>query len=132
MAAAWSLQAAAARATSQQAWRLHERRLERAEPCSIARSAAWHRQPPAEHLIAAARQPSPAHTPHVRSPRCPSTLACPSAALQDLEAQVARKKRRNVNKSATRSVAGVSMEVIQKKKAEKPEARKASREAALR
>lgn len=45
---------------------------------------------------------------------------------------MARKKRRNVNKSATRSVAGVSMEVIQKKKAEKPEARKASREAALR
>ncbi|KAI7839471.1 hypothetical protein COHA_006739 [Chlorella ohadii] len=51
---------------------------------------------------------------------------------KDLEAQVARKKRRNVNKAATRSVAGASLEVIQKKKSEKPEARKASREAALR
>lgn len=52
--------------------------------------------------------------------------------LQDQEAQVARKKRRNVTKAATRSVAGASLEVIQKKKSEKPEARKASREAALR
>ena len=33
---------------------------------------------------------------------------------------------------ATRSVAGASLEVIAKKKAEKPEQRKASREAALR
>jgi large subunit ribosomal protein L24e len=53
-------------------------------------------------------------------------------AVQDLEAQVARKKRRNVTRSATRSVAGTSLEIIAKKKAEKPEARKASREAALR
>jgi len=51
---------------------------------------------------------------------------------KDLEQQVARKKRRNVNRAATRSVAGASLEVIAKKKAEKPEARKASREAALR
>ncbi|KAI3433371.1 hypothetical protein D9Q98_003188 [Chlorella vulgaris] len=51
---------------------------------------------------------------------------------KDLEAQVARKKRRNVTRSATRSVAGTSLEIIAKKKAEKPEARKASREAALR
>lgn len=60
--------------------------------------------------------------------------ACPLAlrVLQDQEAQVARKKRRNVTKAATRSVAGASLEVIQKKKSEKPEARKASREAALR
>jgi large subunit ribosomal protein L24e len=52
--------------------------------------------------------------------------------VQDLEAQVARKKRRNVTRAVTRSVAGTSLEVIAKKKAEKPEARKASREAALR
>ena len=45
---------------------------------------------------------------------------------------MARKKRRNVTKSSTRSVAGASLEIIAKKKAEKPEARKASREAALR
>ncbi len=32
-----------------------------------------------------------------------------------------RKKRRAVTKSAARSIAGVSMEVIQKKRAEKPE-----------
>ena len=69
---------------------------------------------------------------------CAAPLTCLPAVLfscsrvQDLEAQVARKKRRNVNKAATRSVAGASLEVIQKKKSEKPEARKASREAALR
>ena len=51
---------------------------------------------------------------------------------QDMEAQVARKKRRNTNKASTRSVGGASLEVIAKKKAEKPEARKASREAAMR
>lgn len=54
------------------------------------------------------------------------------APLQDQEAQVARKKRRNVTRAATRSVAGASLEVIKQKKSEKPEARKASREAALR
>lgn len=63
-------------------------------------------------------------------PRRPCPAPCPT--LQDQEAQVARKKRRNVTKAATRSVAGASLEVIQKKKSEKPEARKASREAALR
>ena len=52
--------------------------------------------------------------------------------LQDQEAQVARKKRRSATKVQTRSIVGVSLEVIQKKKAEKPEQRKASREAALR
>jgi large subunit ribosomal protein L24e len=51
---------------------------------------------------------------------------------KDLEQQVARKKRRSSGKAATRSVAGASLEVIAKKKAEKPEARKASREAVLR
>jgi large subunit ribosomal protein L24e len=50
---------------------------------------------------------------------------------KDQEQQVARKKRRSANKG-TRAVAGASLEVITKKRAEKPEARKASREAALR
>jgi large subunit ribosomal protein L24e len=43
-----------------------------------------------------------------------------------------RKKRRTVNKQAARSIAGTSLEVIQKKRMEKPEVRQASREAALR
>jgi large subunit ribosomal protein L24e len=51
---------------------------------------------------------------------------------KDQEQQVARKKRRNVTRAAVRSVGGASLEVIAKKRAEKPEARKASREAALR
>jgi large subunit ribosomal protein L24e len=51
---------------------------------------------------------------------------------KDQEQQVARKKRRATLKAATRSIAGTSLEVIAKKKAEKPEQRKASREAALR
>merc|ERR1712023_263112 len=42
------------------------------------------------------------------------------------------KLRRAVTKSAARSIGSVSLEVIQKKRAEKPEVRKASREAALR
>lgn len=59
--------------------------------------------------------------------------ACARAALlQDQELHVQRKKRRSVNKNAVRSVAGTSLEVIAKKRAEKPEQRKASREAALR
>lgn len=45
---------------------------------------------------------------------------------------MARKKRRSTAKVATRSIVNASLEVIQKKKAEKPEQRKASREAALR
>lgn len=43
-----------------------------------------------------------------------------------------RKKRRALAKSATRSIAGVSVEVINKKRTEKPEVRQASRDAALR
>lgn len=54
------------------------------------------------------------------------------ALLQDQEAQVVRKKRRATGKVATRSIVNASLEIIQKKKAEKPEQRKASREAALR
>jgi len=51
---------------------------------------------------------------------------------KDQEQQVARKKRRSTGRVAVRSVAGASLEVIAKKKAEKPEQRKASRETALR
>lgn len=51
---------------------------------------------------------------------------------KDQDIHVTRKKRRTVARAATRSVAGTSLEVIAKRKAEKPEARKASREAALR
>lgn len=43
-----------------------------------------------------------------------------------------RRKRRNTNKSAVRSVVGASLEVINKKRTEKPEVRQASREAAIR
>ena len=46
--------------------------------------------------------------------------------------EVARKKRRNTGKAAARAIAGVSLEVINKKRSEKPEVRQASREAALR
>lgn len=47
-------------------------------------------------------------------------------------ASIAKKKKRNINKAAVRAYAGASLEVIQKKRQEKPEARKATREAALR
>lgn len=51
---------------------------------------------------------------------------------QDIEASTTRKKRR-VNKSAfTRSLVGASLEVLAKKRNEKPEVRAAAREAALR
>lgn len=45
---------------------------------------------------------------------------------------MARKKRRSVNKSNVRPIGNASIEVLQKRRAEKPEQRKASREAALR
>jgi large subunit ribosomal protein L24e len=46
--------------------------------------------------------------------------------------EVQKKKRRAVAKSANRSIVGASLEVIQKKRTEKPEVRQASREAAIR
>lgn len=46
--------------------------------------------------------------------------------------EVQKKKRRAVAKSANRSIVGISLEVIQKKRTEKPEVRQASREAAIR
>ena len=53
-------------------------------------------------------------------------------ALQDLDTVVARKKRRSVNKTNVRPIGNATIEVLQKRRAEKPEQRKASREAALR
>ncbi len=46
--------------------------------------------------------------------------------------EVARKKRRNTTKQTARAIVGVSLEVINKKRSEKPEVRQASRDAALR
>lgn len=46
--------------------------------------------------------------------------------------EVARKKRRNTGKATARAIAGTSLEVINKRRAEKPEVRQASREQAIR
>lgn len=43
-----------------------------------------------------------------------------------------KKKRRGTKKPYSRSIVGATLEVIQKKRAEKPEVRDAAREAALR
>jgi len=51
---------------------------------------------------------------------------------KDLDTVVARKKRRSVNKTNVRPIGNATIEVLQKRRAEKPEQRKASREAALR
>jgi len=51
---------------------------------------------------------------------------------KDQITEIARKKRRMAGKAAVRSIAGVSLEVINKKRTEKPEVRQASRDAALR
>jgi len=51
---------------------------------------------------------------------------------KDQEAGVARKKRRSTARAVVRPIAGVSVEVLAKRRAEKPEARKATREAAIR
>lgn len=51
---------------------------------------------------------------------------------KDQVAEATRKKRRTANKSTARAIAGVSLEVINKKRQEKPEVRQASRDAALR
>jgi len=44
----------------------------------------------------------------------------------------ARKKRRNNNKATARAIVGTSLEVINKRRQEKPEVRQASREQAIR
>lgn len=67
--------------------------------------AALHRAPCCCHDAACCSVPAAAPPCSPRPPRSPP------ACLQDLEAQVARKKRRNVTKAATRSVAGASLEV---------------------
>lgn len=46
--------------------------------------------------------------------------------------EVQRKKRRTAGKATARSIAGVSLEVINKRRQEKPEVRQATREAAIR
>ena len=51
---------------------------------------------------------------------------------KDQVTEASRKKRRTTNKAAARAIAGVSVEVINKKRQEKPEVRQASRDAALR
>uniref|UniRef100_A0A7S1AME5 Large ribosomal subunit protein eL24-related N-terminal domain-containing protein n=2 Tax=Alveolata TaxID=33630 RepID=A0A7S1AME5_NOCSC len=51
---------------------------------------------------------------------------------KDQVTEVTRRKKRSTNKSAPRSIAGVSMEVINKRRQEKPEVRQASRDAAMR
>ncbi|KAM0880762.1 hypothetical protein ACQ4PT_033363 [Festuca glaucescens] len=51
---------------------------------------------------------------------------------KDIHAEAAKKRRRTTKKPYSRSIAGATLEVIQKKRAEKPEVRDAAREAALR
>ncbi|KAF8069480.1 RPL24B [Scenedesmus sp. PABB004] len=51
---------------------------------------------------------------------------------KDQVAEVARKKRRNTNKATARAIVGVSLEVINKKRTEKPEVRQSNREKAIR
>lgn len=51
---------------------------------------------------------------------------------KDAESTVARKKRRATARVAARAIVGASLEVINKRRSEKPEARKATREAAAR
>ena len=58
------------------------------------------------------------------------SLSC-SKLQQDQTTEVARKKKRSV-KTNNRSIVGASLEVIQKKRAEKSDVRAAARDAALR
>lgn len=46
--------------------------------------------------------------------------------------EIARKKRRATGKATARAIVGVSLEVINKRRSEKPEVRQASREQAIR
>lgn len=52
--------------------------------------------------------------------------------VQDIAQEAARKKRRSTKKPYSRSIVGATLEVIQKRRTEKPEVRDAAREAALR
>ncbi|XP_062224541.1 large ribosomal subunit protein eL24-like [Phragmites australis] len=51
---------------------------------------------------------------------------------KDIHAEAVRKRRRTTKKPYSRSIVGATLEVIQKKRSEKPEVRDAAREAALR
>ncbi|KAK3124840.1 hypothetical protein QOZ80_7BG0594410 [Eleusine coracana subsp. coracana] len=51
---------------------------------------------------------------------------------KDIHAEAAKKRRRTTKKPYSRSIVGATLEVIQKKRTEKPEVRDAAREAALR
>ncbi|XP_057767219.1 60S ribosomal protein L24 [Salvia miltiorrhiza] len=51
---------------------------------------------------------------------------------KDVAAEAVKKRRRTNKKPYSRSIVGATLEVIQKKRAEKPEVRDAAREAALR
>ncbi|KAL9237293.1 hypothetical protein vseg_011861 [Gypsophila vaccaria] len=51
---------------------------------------------------------------------------------KDISAEAVKKRRRATKKPYSRSIVGATMEVIQKKRSEKPEVRDAAREAALR
>lgn len=51
---------------------------------------------------------------------------------QDIAQEAAKKRRRATKKPYSRSIVGATLEVIQKKRSEKPEVRDAAREAALR
>lgn len=51
---------------------------------------------------------------------------------QDISQEAVKKRRRTTKKPHSRSIVGVALEVIQKRRTEKPEVRDAAREAALR
>jgi large subunit ribosomal protein L24e len=51
---------------------------------------------------------------------------------QDIAQEAVKKRRRATKKPYSRSIVGATLEVIQKKRSEKPEVRDAAREAALR
>ncbi|XP_020578926.1 60S ribosomal protein L24-like [Phalaenopsis equestris] len=51
---------------------------------------------------------------------------------KDILDETVKRKRRTAKKSLSRSIVGATLEVIQKKRTEKPEVRDAAREAALR
>ena len=51
---------------------------------------------------------------------------------KDIHAEAVKKRRRTTKKPYSRSIVGATLEVIQKKRAEKPEVRDAARESALR
>jgi large subunit ribosomal protein L24e len=51
---------------------------------------------------------------------------------QDIAQETIKKRRRTTKKPYSRSIVGATLEVIQKRRSEKPEVRDAAREAALR